>query len=363
LFYLYFDCNLLVDRWQGTFIIVGGILLNLTVCAALYRPLNQSLKRKNSKVISKTPPSTNSKEVVDDSPTLNDNSAFCENQIYSDNTEPKSCLDGESFQNTATATLSFETTSLIGSQHQEPISRTNECSETAALMGSQNQETSVRTDSLATNFKNAPVSAKNTTYQQTTHNAETGAEISTLPQVISSQPRPQNCCAKVASYFDLNLLLRPVFITYLIALTLATMAYLSAQNLVMAHAIDNGVEPYLSVLVLSIVGVSDTLGRILSGFIYDIPFVRRRRGYLYSFILLGSGLSILGWAFCSSFVALAILSVSNGVFNGAIVAGRPVIVADLVGMSRMTSAFGMTVFCQGAGVVIGPFIAGKLDHK
>ena len=45
--------------------------------------------------------------------------------------------------------------------------------------------------------------------------------------------------------------------------------------------------------------------------------------------------------------------------TGAMVSGRPVIVADLVDIHHVSAAFALTVFCQGIGVMLGPIVAGK----
>jgi len=388
-----FDC-----RWQGTFINVGGVLLNLAVCAALYRPLTLKRKEKYKGKIEEGETSGSQRESDDTVQNQlvevkNSQNRALEVQLVQNQSPDVQVVQNQSLddqiliENSATpgAETKIVTTSqnkspqvqLVQNQsldvqlikNQSPDDRLVQNhspdvqliqfenpgtpgSETPIVTRSQDNETG--DDDLIIISDNDLISVKETVIK--IHNGETTQDV--LPLNLSPL-RSQNLCAKFVSYFELNLLLRPVLVSYLLALTLATMAYLSAQNLILAHAIDKRVEAHMSVYVLSIVGASDTIGRVLSGFVYDIPCVRRRRSYLYAFILVGSGLSILGWAFCHTFVELAILSAANGLFNGAIVAGRPIIVADLVGMKHMTSAFGMTVFFQGVGIMVGPFIAGQ----
>jgi len=113
-----------------------------------------------------------------------------------------------------------------------------------------------------------------------------------------------------------------------------------------------------AVYILSIVGVADTAGRILSGLVYDIPKVRRVRPYAYVVFMLGLSATILGWAFCTDYTQIAFLAAVNGLFTGAMVTGRAIIVADVVGDENTARGFGLTNLGQGFGVLAGPLIAG-----
>jgi hypothetical protein len=52
----------------------------------------------------------------------------------------------------------------------------------------------------------------------------------------------------------------------------------------------------------------------------------------------------------------------QGLFSGAVVSQRPVVVTDIVGVEKLPSSFGMTVFCQGVLILVGSAIAGERSY-
>ena len=83
--------------------------------------------------------------------------------------------------------------------------------------------------------------------------------------------------------------------------------------------------------------------------------------FIFNFRILFNSNFLINVSFAAACTELAGLSIANGLFNGAIVTDRPVIVADLVGIENISTAFGMTVFFQGVCIMIGPLIAGRRD--
>lgn len=64
-------------------------------------------------------------------------------------------------------------------------------------------------------------------------------------------------------------------------------------------------------------------------------------------------------AFCWDFYSLAIYSAVFGFNIGAYVGLTSVILVDLLGLDRLTNAFGLLLLFQGIASLIGPPIAGK----
>ena len=66
--------------------------------------------------------------------------------------------------------------------------------------------------------------------------------------------------------------------------------------------------------------------------------------------------------FCHSFVTLAIYATVYGFTAGAYVGLTSVCLVDLVGLDRLTNAFGLVLLSQGIASFLGPPIAGKDTH-
>ena len=137
------------------------------------------------------------------------------------------------------------------------------------------------------------------------------------------------------------------------------MSYSPVSMLAPAVATHNGLSETQAAFVLSALASGDIVGRLLSGFVFDLPLVRRQRYRPFSAAMLITVLCILAWPFLVSFVAVIFNAIICGVFGGVISAQCINMVCDLLGADRLSSTLGMLVAAQGVGVFVGPFIAGE----
>jgi MFS family permease len=160
-------------------------------------------------------------------------------------------------------------------------------------------------------------------------------------------------------HFGLSYLGEFVFASYCTAMTLITLAYVSGHQLVVDWAVQQGVPESQAVFLLSIIGITDTVGRLLSGFVFDLSWFRPRRKLFYCLSVFGSGAFFFGLGFSSSYISFAVCSALQGFFNGITVCQRAVIIVDIVGLDKLSACFGLCVACQGFGVLLGPMLAGS----
>ncbi|RZB39502.1 monocarboxylate transporter 5 [Asbolus verrucosus] len=111
-------------------------------------------------------------------------------------------------------------------------------------------------------------------------------------------------------------------------------------------------------MLLSIIGIANTVGRIILGYISDKPWVNRLM--VYNWCLTLCGLATTFSAFCPTFYALALYASVFGFTIGAYVGLTSVILVDLLGLEKLTNAFGLLLLYQGIASLIGPPIAGAL---
>lgn len=111
-------------------------------------------------------------------------------------------------------------------------------------------------------------------------------------------------------------------------------------------------------MLISIIGGANTIGRIVLGYVSDKPWINRL--YIYNWSLTICGLATFLSAFCTSFYSLAIYSTVFGFTIGAYVGLTSVILVDLLGLEKLTNAFGLLLLFQGIASLIGPPIAGGL---
>lgn len=110
--------------------------------------------------------------------------------------------------------------------------------------------------------------------------------------------------------------------------------------------------------LISVIGIANTVGRIILGYLADKPWVNRLWVYNVCLTLCGvsTGLSI----YCQTFEALVVYSIVFGFTIGAYVGLTSVILVDLLGLDKLTNAFGLLLLFQGIASLMGPPLAGWL---
>ncbi|XP_037075112.1 monocarboxylate transporter 12-B-like isoform X2 [Pollicipes pollicipes] len=154
------------------------------------------------------------------------------------------------------------------------------------------------------------------------------------------------------------LLKDPVFLTFAISNFFTSIGFNVPYIYIVDKAIHSGLDRDRASFLLSIVGISNTLSRIILGYISDRPCVNRL--WVYNCALTLSGLATAFSAFCTSFATLAFYAAVFGFTIGAYVGLTSVILVDLLGLDKLTNAFGLLLLFQGVASLIGPPIAGGL---
>jgi MCP family monocarboxylic acid transporter-like MFS transporter 14 len=97
--------------------------------------------------------------------------------------------------------------------------------------------------------------------------------------------------------------------------------------------------------------------QVVMGYVGDRPQVNTLRFYVAMTAM--AGLATLLVPALLSFVSLAIYCAVYGFFISANYALTTIILINLLGMDRLTNAFGVVSMAEGAVVLIGPPLAGK----
>ena len=113
--------------------------------------------------------------------------------------------------------------------------------------------------------------------------------------------------------------------------------------------------------LLSVIGIANTIGRIILGWLSDRGWINRL--YLYNSCLVVCGISMGLSVFCNTYISQAVYCAIFGVTSGAYVGLTSVVLVDLLGLDKLTNAFGLLLMFQGIASVIGPPIIGKENHN
>ncbi|XP_034237651.1 monocarboxylate transporter 12 isoform X1 [Thrips palmi] len=110
--------------------------------------------------------------------------------------------------------------------------------------------------------------------------------------------------------------------------------------------------------LVAIIGIANTIGRLVLGYISDKPWVNRL--LIYNLALTIAGVATCLVVVCEDFWTLAVYAAVFGFTIGAYVGLTSVILVDLLGLDRLTNAFGLLLLFQGLASFAGPPIGGKL---
>ena len=111
-------------------------------------------------------------------------------------------------------------------------------------------------------------------------------------------------------------------------------------------------------LLLSVIGISNTFGRIGCGYISDFSWVDSLFVTNVSFFL--TGVCIFIFPFLNSFTEYIILSLIFGLCIASLVTLTSIVLVDVLGIEKLTSAFGILIMFRGIATIMGPPIAGMV---
>lgn len=182
-------------------------------------------------------------------------------------------------------------------------------------------------------------------------------------QTSACSPLPEDCNHKSLCYCsqkEYHFLLMPDFI--ILAVSFLFLAYGCSPPFVylVPYSLSIGVSNKEAAFLMSILGGVDIVGNITFGWLTDRRFLKKYRLICYLIAVGLDGLSCLFLPILRSFALLVPFSVTFGYFDGAYVALIPVVAADAVGTTYLSSALGVIFFLHAIPYLVSPPIAGWL---
>ncbi|XP_052230056.1 monocarboxylate transporter 13-like isoform X1 [Dreissena polymorpha] len=157
---------------------------------------------------------------------------------------------------------------------------------------------------------------------------------------------------------ELSLLKDFPFLSLCVSMLLFTMSMMSTFVFLPPLAKSKGVSQLQSAYLVSIIGVSDSIARFTSGFLLDLKRIKPYRLLVYNAVMFGVGIVSVVMPSIEGFAGFVVISLCYGALAGTYVAQKSVVVVDVLGLSKMTSSFGLLLWFQGIGSLVGPTISG-----
>ncbi|XP_062588832.1 monocarboxylate transporter 12-like [Saccostrea cucullata] len=356
--------KLLVDEytWKGAVLIEAGIILNCILCGALFRPLvvshndadnnydaEKGKLEEKEKLMNKTTESNgvqhmNQEDLPDIQKTgTKDTLAIPSKNVNSLNVENDSTklFRSEGAINRITTNSLAASTSKhsINQQHSGPMYRKD-----IFYSGS---------------LVNIPQYRSNPDLYVTS--------ITSLPDVI---PDDHDWCLfrflglspemrdAIRQMLDFSLLKDVIFLLFTISNICTSIGFNMPYIYLPDRAHEKGISKTDATFLVSVIGIANTIGRVVFGWMADKPWVNRLM--LYNTALFICGVATALSPLNDSYPFLVCYAAIFGAFIGVYVGLTSVVLVDLLGLAKLTNAFGLLLMFQGLATLIGPPIAGWL---
>nr|XP_040226142.2 monocarboxylate transporter 12-B [Anopheles coluzzii]XP_040226152.2 monocarboxylate transporter 12-B [Anopheles coluzzii]XP_049464187.1 monocarboxylate transporter 12-B [Anopheles coluzzii] len=184
------------------------------------------------------------------------------------------------------------------------------------------------------------------------------AEPDAPERCLGCIPCSRETCDTFREMMNFSILKDPIFIIFTVSNFLTSVGFNVPYVYLAAQAQVLGIGSKDASYLLGIIGIANTVGRIVLGYLSDKPWVNRLAVYNCSLAVCGiaTALSVL----CVDFYWLGVYSAVYGFTIGAYVGLTSVILVDLLGLEKLTNAFGLLLLFQGIASFVGPPIAGWL---
>uniref|UniRef100_A0A182VVK6 Major facilitator superfamily (MFS) profile domain-containing protein n=1 Tax=Anopheles minimus TaxID=112268 RepID=A0A182VVK6_9DIPT len=189
-----------------------------------------------------------------------------------------------------------------------------------------------------------------------------------LHRTVGEPDVPEKCCGCIPcsretcdtfrEMMNFSIMKDPIFIVFTVSNFLTSVGFNVPYVYLAAQAQVLGIGSQDASYLLGIIGIANTVGRIVLGYLSDKTWVNRL--FVYNCSLAVCGIATALSVFCLDFYWLAVYSAVYGFTIGAYVGLTSVILVDLLGLEKLTNAFGLLLLFQGIASFVGPPIAGWL---
>ncbi|XP_033759651.1 monocarboxylate transporter 5-like [Pecten maximus] len=159
--------------------------------------------------------------------------------------------------------------------------------------------------------------------------------------------------------FDFSLLKSPTMLLYGASCFLVMFGFYIPANVLPVWASDVNLSTEEGAFLISAMGLSNTIGRVLIGYITDKPWAN-------CLIINNTGLLIGGLATCfvpfyTTFETLVIYAVVFGITMAVFILLGSILMAELLGEHKINSSFGLVGLSLGLSTFVGSPLAGTLS--
>ncbi|XP_053607820.1 monocarboxylate transporter 14-like [Plodia interpunctella] len=168
-----------------------------------------------------------------------------------------------------------------------------------------------------------------------------------------------DCVSCLADMFNVALFKKMTFNLLCLGTIILFIWFIVPYFYLAEHMIHKGYNEDDGAVMLSLIGVTNTIGMVGLGWIGDFPQVSIGNLYAFCLILCGATVAALPPA-AANYWILASVSSAFGLLFAASFTFTPSLLVKLVSLDDFTAAYGLVLLAQGIGHLIGPPLSGLI---
>ncbi|XP_061169913.1 monocarboxylate transporter 14-like [Saccostrea echinata] len=191
--------------------------------------------------------------------------------------------------------------------------------------------------------------------------------ITTIPGEIEIPPSsvwdhctclPKSIVDTLRDMLDFSILKNVSFVLICVGNLFAMVGFYVPFTYLVDHALEQNVSKTDAAFLLSVIGITNTVGRILSGVLADLTKVDAL--IINNVALVISAVLLFLEPLCTTYPLLILFAALYGLCVSAYISLTSIIICDIIGLEKLTNAFGMLTLARGTSSIYGPPLAGAL---
>jgi len=177
-----------------------------------------------------------------------------------------------------------------------------------------------------------------------------------LHRVCSCLPKP--VVDVLSEMLDVSLFKNKGFMCICLGNVFAMIGFYVPYVYIVDRALLLGIDATQASFLLSVIGITNTFGRVVSGLVADLQSVNSLM--LNNVCMLIAGICIVLTPLGTSYASLVVAASVFGLTTAAYISLTSIIICDLLGLEKLTNAFGLMTLARGVSSVLGPPLAGAM---
>ncbi|VDP75499.1 unnamed protein product [Echinostoma caproni] len=158
--------------------------------------------------------------------------------------------------------------------------------------------------------------------------------------------------------FGIEILRSPTFVLLTVSSIVTMIGYIVPYQFLKDNAQTYGYDEAKSSYLLAYLGIANTIGRVLAGWLSDRPWADVILVNNISLVLSGIATALV--PLMNTYPLLLAYACFYGFVIAAFIAVRTILIVEVLGLDRLTNAFGFLLLFQGMAIVAAPPLLGSL---